>query len=353
MHYPYEQLPDAGTALEIVEGLRWIRMPLPFALDHVNLWLIADHDVDADVDANTSTSVTGWAAVDTGIALDGVKAHWQQLLTQYHLTRQIVTHCHPDHLGLAGWLEQQSGARLWMTQGEFAVAHLLRAGVDGYGYPAALAFFVRHGLDAERAATFESRGNAFLRGVPTMPHTYTRLRDHDEIKIGNHTWRVIIGYGHAPEHAALYCESLRILISGDMLLPRITTNIHVSAATPDNDSLYEYLTSLERFLPLPPDTLVLPSHGKPFRGLHERVEQLQQHHIRRCDALCAACTTAPKSAADLLPALFDRDISDPHQLQFAMGETIAHLNYLEHQQRIERLDDGQILRYRASRTSRP
>lgn len=345
MHYPYEQLPDAGTTLEIVEGLRWIRMPLPFALDHVNLWLIADHDPRSGMSADAAGA--GWAAIDTGIAQEGVKEHWLSLLKQYRLTRQIVTHCHPDHLGLAGWLEEHSGAPLWITQGEFSVAHLLRSGADGYGYRAAMAFFVRHGLDPARATAFESRGNAFLRGVPTMPHTYTRLHDQDEIQIGDNVWRVITGYGHAPEHAALYCESLRILISGDMLLPRITTNIHVSAATPDNDSLHEYLSSIERFLPLPPDTLVLPSHGKPFRGLHERVEQLQQHHIRRCDALCAACVAEPKSAAELLPALFDRDISDPHQLQFAMGETIAHLNFLEHRQRVERLDDGRILRYRA------
>ena len=337
MHYPYEQLPDAGTALEIAAQLRWIRMPLPFALDHVNLWLIGDTDEQG----------SAWAAVDTGIALEAVQAHWTQLLGQYRLTRQIVTHCHPDHLGLAGWLEQQSGARLWITQGEFAIAHLLRAGPDGYGYRAATAFFIRHGLDAARAAAFESRGNAFLRGVPTMPRTYTRLHDNDLLNIGGRTWRVIVGYGHAPEHAALYCEAAGVLISGDMLLPRITTNVHVSAATPDSDALQEYLGSLERFLPLPPDTLVLPSHGKPFRGLHERIGQLQQHHTQRCTALEAACMTQAKSAAELLPALFDRDISDPHQLQFAMGETIAHLNYLEQRQRIRRFDDGCTLRYRA------
>jgi glyoxylase-like metal-dependent hydrolase (beta-lactamase superfamily II) len=337
MHYPYDSLPDAGVALEIAERLCWVRMPLPFALDHVNLWLLADNDEKG----------SGWAAVDTGIALDAVKAHWLELLARYRLTRQIVTHCHPDHLGLAGWLEQQSGAGLWITQGEFVVAHLLRAGPDGYGYRAMMAFYARHGLDAARVAAFESRGNAFLRGVPTMPMSYRRLHDNDLLDIGGRRWRVIVGYGHSPEHAALYCQEIGVLISGDMLLPRITTNVHVGAATPDNDALQEYLGSLERFLSLPTDTLVLPSHGKPFRGLHERVEQLQRHHAQRCAALEAACAAQNRSAADLLPALFDRDISDPHQLQFAMGETIAHLNYLEHRQRIRRIDDGQILRYRA------
>ena len=334
MHYPFDQLPAAGTTIELAQGICWVRMPLPFALDHVNLWLIEDGE--------------GWAAVDTGIAQDGIKDRWTQLLAQHRLTRQFVTHCHPDHLGLAAWLEQQTGARLWITQGEFAIAHLLRAGTDGYSYRAMMAFFARHGLDEARVAALGSRGNAFLRGVPEMPATYIRLHDGEEVDIGGRCWRVIIGYGHAPEHAALYCAEAGVLISGDMLLPRITTNVHVSAAAPETDALREYLDSLERFLPLPPDTLVLPSHGKPFRGLHERIEQLQQHHSSRCDALLAA-SVAPKSAAELLPALFERDISDPHQLQFAMGETIAHLNYLEHQQRLIRVDDGRILRYVAAR----
>ena len=330
MHYPFDQLPAAGATLEVANGIRWVRMPLPFALDHVNLWLVEDG--------------AGWAAVDTGIALDGLKDNWTRLLGEYRLTRQFVTHCHPDHLGLAAWLERQSGARLWISQGEFAVGHLLRAGTDGYGYAAMMEFFARHGLDAARVAALEARGNAFVRGVPEMPRTFVRLLDGDTVPIGGRGWRVIAGHGHSPEHSALYCDELRVLISGDMLLPRITTNVHVNAAAPDTDALREYLDSLERFLPLPPDTLVLPSHGKPFRGLHERVGQLQQHHRERCAALLAACA-APKSAAELLPALFDRDITDAHQLQFAMGETIAHLNYLEKQHRLVRVDDGRILRY--------
>lgn len=339
MHYPFDQLPAPGTALEVAPGVRWLRMPLPFSLDHVNLWLIADGPEGA--------SESGWAAVDTGIALDSTKDTWRQLLAEYPLTRQFVTHCHPDHLGLSAWLEQQTGAALWITQGEFAVAHLLRAGIDGFGYQAMVAFYARHGLDDARLAALESRGHAFRRGVPDMPPSFIRLREGDEIRIGGHHWRIITGTGHSPEHAAMYCDALHVLISGDMLLPRITTNVHVGAAAPENDALQEYLTSLERFLPLPDDTLVLPSHGRPFRGLHERITQLQQHHSQRCNALLQAAAAA-KSATELLPALFDRDISDPHQLQFAMGETIAHLNYLEHQHRLLREDDGRVLRYRAA-----
>ena len=344
MHYPFETLPAPGQTLEITAGLRWLRMPLPFALDHVNLWLIADQQDEAC--RSTAACSTGWAAVDTGMYSPELQDHWRAVLAEHRLTRQIVTHCHPDHLGLAGWLEEETGARLWISQGEYLLGQLLRQGIAPFDYPNMISFFARHGIDQARMQGLATRGNAFERGVPSMPASHVRLHDNEILRISQHEWQVIMGYGHAPEHAALYCADLQILISGDMLLPRITTNVHVHAVAPENDALKEYLDSIERFRPLPADTLVLPSHGRPFRGLHERLDQLQQHHQERCNALLAAAQT-PKSAAELLPALFERDISDPHQLQFAMGETIAHLNYLENQQRLLREDDGQILRYRA------
>jgi glyoxylase-like metal-dependent hydrolase (beta-lactamase superfamily II) len=157
-------------------------------------------------------------------------------------------------------------------------------------------------------------------------------------------WRVIIGHGHAPEHASLYCEELRVLISGDMLLPRITTNISVFAATPDANPLNGFLTSIDRLRALPDDTLVLPSHGLPFRGLHARVAQLETHHAARCDELLEACA-APKTAAELIPVLFPREITDPHQVMFAMGEAIAHLNYLQQARRLERVIENGTIRF--------
>jgi glyoxylase-like metal-dependent hydrolase (beta-lactamase superfamily II) len=305
-------------------------MPLPFALDHVNLWLIEDGD--------------GWNAVDTGICLDALKDHWRSLLVQHRLTRQIVTHCHPDHLGLAAWLEQESGAPLWITQGEYAVGHLYRAGIDAYGIPAMLQLYRLHGLDEARLAALEERGNGFRRGVPEMPLSFRRIMNDEEIVIGGRIWRVIVGYGHAPEHASLYCEELNTLISGDMLLPRISTNVSVMASNPDGDPLALFLASIEGFLSLPQDTLVLPSHGKPFRGLHARVAQLQVHHRERCAALQAACAT-PRTAGELLTVLFGREITDSHQIMFAMGETIAHLNYLEHDNVLQRIDDNGLFRF--------
>ncbi len=328
--YPFEQLPDPGSALEVAPGVLWIRMPLPFALDHVNLWLIEDGP--------------GWTAVDTGIALDGVKDCWRRLLPSHPLRRQIVTHFHPDHLGLAGWLERETGAPLWITQGEYLTAHMVCEQFGGYGIPAMLALFVRHGLDDSRAAALAERGNAYKRNLSEIPATYCRLIDDQSTAIGGRDWRVIAGYGHSPEHAALHCAELKLLISGDMLLPRITTNVSAVVSNPDDNPLGLFLDSIARFKQLPSETLVLPSHGKPFRGLHARIAELEKHHAERCGELLDAIAR-PTSAAELMPVLFTRPLTDAHQVMFAMGETIAHLNYLEHAQRVGRIEENGIIRF--------
>ncbi|MGE5468071.1 MAG: MBL fold metallo-hydrolase [Ignavibacteria bacterium] len=332
LHYTHEVLPTPGTAVDVAPGVRWLRMPLPFALDHVNLWLIADDD-------------GAWATVDTGIALEPVEEAWRKVLEGHRLSRQIVTHFHPDHVGLAAWLEEQTGAPLWMTQGEYATAQLIKHQIANYGIPAMTAFFRRHGLDADRVAAIDRRGNAYGRGVPRLPATFRRMFEGEEFAIGAHVWRVIPGFGHSAEHASLYCEELRILVSGDMLLPRISTNVSAFAAAPEADPLGSYLASIDRFRSLPEDTLVLPSHGKPFRGLHERIRQLHVHHEDRCRVLVEAIGGTPRSAAELLPALFERDITDPHQTMFAMGEAIAHLIYLERMRAVARVADGEAIRF--------
>ncbi|MBI3525422.1 MAG: MBL fold metallo-hydrolase [Betaproteobacteria bacterium] len=328
--YPFEQLPDPGTALEVAPGVRWLRMPLPFALDHINLWLLEDG--------------SGWTAVDTGIARNEVKDCWRQLLPSYPLRRLIATHSHPDHLGLAGWLEQETGVPLWTTQGEYLTAHMICEQIDGYGIPAMLALFRQHGLDDARVAALGERGNAYQRNLSGIPATYRRLIDDQEIVIGGRIWRVIMGYGHSPEHAALYCDELKLLIAGDMLLPRITTNVSVVAANPDGNPLGLFLDSIARFKHLPQDTLVLPSHGKPFHGLHARITALEKHHAKHFDDLLAALDH-PATAAELLPVLFSRPLTDAHQVMFAMGEAIAHLNYLEHVQRVRRTEENSIIRF--------
>lgn len=329
LSHPHAQPPAVGATLEVAPGVHWLRMPLPFALDHINLWLIEDGD--------------GFTAVDTGIAMDSVKAAWKSLLPGRHLTRQIVTHFHPDHLGLAAWLEAETGAPLSMTQGEYLTAHAIAAGIPPFDVASMVQLFRQHGLDAGRCAALEARGNAYRRGVPAIPATFRPLFDGDRLQIGTHTWQVIVGHGHAPEHVSLYCADPNVLIAGDMLLPRISTNVSCYAAAPHLDTLGLYLASLERLTRLPEDTLVLPSHGLPFRGLHARVAELVAHHDARCAELLAACAKRPSSAGELLEVLFGRPIEDPHQTMFAMGEAIAHLNHLEsHGQLQRRLDDGII-----------
>ena len=329
--YPHETAPAPGVAVPVAPGIEWLCMPLPFALNHINLWLLADGD--------------GYAAVDTGFALDPVKDAWQSALTDRRLTRCIVTHCHPDHLGLAAWLEQETGAGLWIAQGEYLAAHMMVEQIAGYAIASMVDFFRSHGLDEAHIEALVARGNGYKRGVPEIPATYRRLFDDQLLKIGDHEWRTIVGHGHAPEHMSLYCAELGVLISGDMLLPRISTNISVMASTPHADPLGLFLDSIDSFRALPADTLVLPSHGRPFRGLHARVEQLHAHHAERCEVLLAACKDKARSAAELIAVLFNREIPDPHQTMFAMGEAIAHLNFLEHAGKLKRIEENGFVRY--------
>lgn len=322
LSFPFDrQMPKVGETMEVAPGIRWIRMPLPFALNHVNLWLIAEG--------------AGWCAIDTGLTTVPIMDVWNKLLPVYPLTRQIVTHYHPDHIGLAGWLEQKTGAQMWTTQGEYTGALAFAEEAGSYSVDAMIEMFRHHGLDRKRLDALKMRGNVYRQGFPLVPPTYHRLFDNEVFKVGDHDWRVIIGYGHAMEHISMYSESQKVLISGDMLLPSISTNIPVLAANPLGNPLKYFLDSIERFRELPEDTLVLPSHGRPFHGIKLRVDQLVEHHRVRCNVLLAAAKT-PKTACELLPALFDRDVTDTHQSMFAMSETIAHLNYLEDQGRLKR-----------------
>ncbi len=325
IRYPFEQTPEHGTALEVAPGVHWLRMPLPFALDHINLWLLRDND--------------GWTVVDTGIARPDVQAHWERIFAEVlegrPVRRLIVTHYHPDHVGLAAWLTERWGVAMWMSQAEFLTAHLVRSDL-GAGDRSALArFFGRHGLDEERVAAFTARGNTYSRGVPALPVSYRRIAAGDTIAIDGRSWQVLVSEGHAPEHVSLHCPELGVLIAGDQVLPRISTNVSVWHHEPEADPLGQYLRSLEQFRALPAETLVLPSHGRVFRGLHRRLDALAAHHEERLASVLAACGHEPETACGLLARLFRREL-DLHQLMFAMGEAIAHLNHLE--------ADGALLR---------
>jgi glyoxylase-like metal-dependent hydrolase (beta-lactamase superfamily II) len=348
LSYPFaEALPATGTTQEVAPGVRWLRMPLPFALDHINLWLLRDRQDGID----------GWSVVDCGVANEATRAAWEQVfatgLDGLPVLRVIVTHMHPDHIGLAHWLcerwhTKERECRLWMSATDWNAARISSQSTTGFGGDAAARFFARHGLvDPDSLAKVRARSNYYAGMVPAVPPRFRRLMDGMVLDIGGRAWRCIAGYGHAPEHIALHCAQTGVLISGDMVLPRISTNVSVIDLEPEADPLPLYLRSLDRLRELPAGTLVLPSHGKPFRGLHERIAQLHAHHDERLAEVLAACAAAPRSAAELIPVLFKR-VLDLHQTTFAIGEAIAHVHALANQGRLRAVPgaDG-VLRWAA------
>jgi glyoxylase-like metal-dependent hydrolase (beta-lactamase superfamily II) len=242
--------------------------------------------------------------------------------------RVVCTHMHPDHIGLAHWLTQRFGVRLWISATDWNAARMASRTTTGFGGESAAAFMASHGLtDPESVARVKARANYYSSMVPEVPAQFRRLMDGDRVHVGDHDWHCIAGYGHAPEHIALHCPALGVLVSGDMVLPRISTNVSVIDLEPEANPLPLYLRSIERLAALPADTLVLPSHGKPFRGLPRRIAQLHAHHDERLAEVMQACAAAPHTAAELVPVLFKRKL-DLHQTTFAIGESIAHLNAL-------------------------
>lgn len=346
LHYPLgDTLPASAETLELAPGVRWIRMTLPFALDHINLWLLRDRQEDA-----YGKLVEGWTVVDCCVNRDQARAQWEAIFsTQLEglpVLRVIVTHMHPDHIGLAGWLCQHWKAPLWISATDYNFARVAMQGREGFGDEADADFYSLHGQhDQTFLNHVRGRGSYYSSLVASIPGTYHRILDGTVITINDRSWHCIAGYGHAPEHMALHCPELGVLISGDMVLPRISTNVSVHASEPEANPLQLFLDSLQRYFALPQDTYVLPSHGKPFTGLHQRVQQLLDHHQERLDDIMQAVQTRVLSAADILPILFKRQL-DPHQMTFAMGEALAHLHYLWYRRQLQRRRDDQgVLRF--------
>lgn len=331
--YVFDGQPETGDMREVAPGVHWLRMPLPFKLDHINLWLVEDGD--------------GWTAVDTGIARDEVKEAWEQIFASRlggrPIKRVIVTHFHPDHMGLAGWLCERFALRLWATMGEWAFGRMLSLDSGALYRQAVYRFYQGAGFDDQLLEMVAGRGNPYAARVSPIPVSYRRLQGGETIDIGGGDWRVIVGTGHSPEHAGLFSEQLGVLISGDQILPRISPNVSVWPQEPEADPLALFLGSLDAFRSLPGETLVLPSHDWPFTGLHGRLDELAHHHDGRLAETLDICAQ-PRTGSDVLKGLFDREL-DQHQVFFAIGESLAHLHYLEGQGRIERRrrDDGVIL----------
>jgi glyoxylase-like metal-dependent hydrolase (beta-lactamase superfamily II) len=324
-----DAIPEAGTAVTVAPGILWVRMPLPFALDHINIWLLED---DA-----------GWTIVDTGIGSNRTKDYWERIFVSAlggkPVIRVIGTHFHPDHVGLASWLVERWDAEFCSSLTEWLYGRSLSQEDPESMVRTGLAFYRRAGLDEVSLSVMAERGNAYAQGMTALPPVLRRLRAGDNLTIGGTQWRVIIGGGHTPEHVCLHSAAAGILIAGDQVLPRISPNISVWPSEPDADPLQDFLESLDRLRALPDDTLVLPSHDTPFLGLHARLDGLAAHHRDRLRETLDACET-PRSVAQVTRIMFRRPL-DPHQLVFAVGDALAHLNHLLYRGRLCRKIDPQ------------
>ncbi|GAB3291989.1 MBL fold metallo-hydrolase [Parahaliea aestuarii] len=336
--YPYGRKanPAPGQPEEIAPGVYWARFPMPMSLDHINIWLLEDGD--------------GWTVVDTCLNLPDSQKIWEQLFSGFMagkpVTRVIVTHMHPDHIGLAGWLLERFGCELWMTRDEFLMC---RAMVGDTGRPApevAIRFYREAGYNEEQLQSYREKFGGFGKAVYTLPDSYRRLTDRETLTIGDRYWQVIVGSGHSPEHACLYCPGLKLLISGDQVLPKITPNVSVFPTEPHGDPISEWLDSCNRIRSLlPDDLLVLPAHEAPFYGLHTRLTQIIESHKRDLATLYDYLSE-PRRAVDCFPALFNRKL-EGHNFGLATGETMANLNCLVHRRQASfEMDENGVKWYR-------
>ena len=333
--FPHAKPPAPGQVTQVAPGVLWARFALPFLLDHVNIYLIEDEG--------------GWAAFDTGLGNDETRAAWEQLLAGplhgQRLTRIICSHFHPDHVGLAGWLTQRFGAPLLMPRTELLMTRLLEARAPA----SRSAFYAEHGMAQDAGARVAGEGHGYLQLITGLPEQYTRLAPGQPIRAGGRLWHVHTGGGHAPEQGMLYCAEDAIFLAADQVLARISPNISVQPMEPDADPLGEYLASLDALRRCVSDgALVLPGHHLPFTGLHQRLGELSAHHAARCALIAEAAAQHPRTAAELIPVLFKRRM-DSHQMGFAFGETVAHVNYMRRQGRLvqHRGEDG-VLRVQAA-----
>lgn len=329
--YPFPAYPEAGKSLELAPGIRWINSPLPFRLRSINLYMLEDPD--------------GWTLIDCGYSRDDVRTQWEQIwgstLNGKPVNRLIVTHFHPDHAGNMAWISERWDLRPKMTQAEWLIANLAAQNLNAANIAHRRAFYIANGLSTEHQAILHTGVIPYSRGV-RLPMNYDRLFDGDELSIGGRTWRIITAQGHSPEHASLYCERDGLLIAGDQLLPEITTNVSVWPDEPDADSLGLFLQSLDRYdAMLRPGTIVLPAHRRPFTGVHTRIRQLRLHHRERLACLMEKASQGPVSAGSLLTHLFPPGLNG-HQIGFAMGEALAHLNYLVNRGLLRRYTDQGI-----------
>ena len=336
INYEFDWVPEPGSSAAVASGIYWLRMPLPFALGHINLWLLEDHG--------------GWTIVDTGVGSEDCKAVWKEaftgLLQDKTVTRVIATHLHPDHVGCAGWLCREFGVDLWMSRDEYLLCRLLVSDTGKEAPVEGTRFYSSAGFPVEALERYREMFGFFGKYVTALPEAYQRLSDGDLVRVGDDSWEIIIGRGHSPEHACLYNAERNILISGDQLLPTISSNVSVYPTEPKGNPLRDWIASLTMLKSrLPDDVLVLPAHGKPFRGAHARLDELIEEHMTGLDKLYDHCNE-PRRAVDVFPALFKSKIS-ARNLILATGEAVAHLNYLcDENKLIAEHGDDDVIWYR-------
>lgn len=327
MHYLFDKQVAPGELVEITDGVLWLTMPLPFELDHINLYLIRDDK--------------GWIVVDTGLGTNATKALWDKIFEQLDapISGVLVTHLHPDHVGLAGWIADRFDVPFYMSQTEYFTARAFSAGQNGAPKERDKRYYHRAGLDSDLITQLTSGGTkGFSSVVSPLPVSYTRLKHNMKLRFGSEQWEIIIGRGHSPEHACLYNASKNVLISGDHVLPIITPNIGAYSTEPDANTLADYLDTLPQFKALPSDTVVLPAHKLPFIGLHERVDELVAHHQKHLSALLDTCKT-PQTITSLLPVLFKRELNS-RSMVFAVAECMSHVNYLINTDKLLRTENA-------------
>lgn len=330
--YPFEAAPEAGggEAVEVAPGVLWLRQPLGGSLQFINVWAIADGE--------------GWAIVDTGLQTKETSQAWRAafagVLGGKPITRVIVTHLHPDHIGLAGWIARKFDCRLWMTRLEYFQCRMLVADTGREAPEDGVRFFHAAGWDEDAIENYKARFGGFGKAIYALPDSYRRLSDGEDFEIGGRDWRVVTGQGHSPDHACLWCPELDLLISGDQVLPRISSNVSVFPTEPDADPLSDWLTSLAKVKAAVPDSvLVLPAHNDPFHGLHARIDHLIGGHERGLSRL-EKKLSEPRRVVDVFGALFARPIG-ADLLGMATGEALAHLNCLIGRGLIRRETDAQ------------
>jgi glyoxylase-like metal-dependent hydrolase (beta-lactamase superfamily II) len=316
--FPFPVAPAFGVLTDVAPGIRWLRLPLPYRLDHVNIFLVENDG--------------GWTAFDTGLGTNECKAAWDAALAGplrgTRLKSIIVSHFHPDHVGLAGWLCERHDVELTMPRPEYLHSLLLQFAPADYGEDVFRPFYRRHGLPPEATEIVLSRGHEYLKRTSGVPASYHRVKHGDTLAIGDRTFQVLTGGGHSLEQAMLYRPQDRLFIAADQVIARISPNVSVHPMEPRLDALGIYLTSLQAIkASVAPDVLVLPGHGLPFHGLHDRIDELTAHHAARCGDIAVACKTAPLSVAEIVPFVFTREL-DAHQTGFAFGEVLAHVNHM-------------------------